>query len=48
VLAQESETDDRKRDARLAHEPDAEEGHQAHARGDRDEIRREHDPDTSV
>jgi hypothetical protein len=32
----------------LAHEPDAEERHQAHPRGDRDEVRREDDLDAAV
>jgi len=46
VLAQEREAHRGERDARLVHEPDAEECHQAHARGDGDEVRRENDPDS--
>jgi hypothetical protein len=45
VLAQERRAHRGERDARLAHEIDAEEGHQAHPRGDRDEVRRQDDGD---
>ncbi len=48
VLAQEREPDGGERDAGLAHEPDAEEGHQAHARGDREEVGREDDLDAAA
>ena len=48
VLAQEREADGGEVDARLAHEIDAEEGHQAHPRGDGDEVGREDDFDSSI
>ncbi|MGH8690009.1 MAG: hypothetical protein ACREUS_03165 [Burkholderiales bacterium] len=43
MFAEEGEADDGERDARFAHEPDAEEGHQAHPRGDGDEVCRQDD-----
>ena len=43
VLAEEGDADGGEVDARLAHEVDAEERDQAHARGDRDEVRRDDD-----
>src|SRR5687767_11017608 len=43
VLAQKGHADGREVDAGLAHEVDAKERDEAHARGDRDEIRRHHD-----
>jgi hypothetical protein len=48
VLAQEGEPDRGEGDAGLVHEVDSEERHQAHAGGDREKIRRDDDPDSSI
>ena len=48
VLAEEGDADGGELDSRLAHEVDAEEGHQRHAGGDRDEICPDYDGDAFI